>query len=94
MELTGQPWADALIVAGSVVAAGALLAKPVRAVWRVCHSLGRFLDDWHGRPDLKQLGAMARLEAIEYELRPNSGRSLRDRVDLIERHTRPSDPSL
>jgi hypothetical protein len=50
---------------------------------------GRLADDLLGEPERPgypaQPGLMARVSAIEAQLQPNSGSSLRDRVDRVGR---------
>ncbi|WP_208630405.1 hypothetical protein [Amycolatopsis kentuckyensis] len=83
------------IVLGGLTALGAAwkILKPVfSAVRRLTH----FVDDWFGEPDRPGVpgrpGVMARLELmqtdldkIKHEMWPNSGSSLRDAVDRLEK---------
>lgn len=77
-------WATAI-----VAAAGALtvLGKTALWLWRRARQAGHLLDDLLGEPahgdQPARPSAMARLGAIEAELRPNHGGSLRDAVDRV-----------
>lgn len=61
------------------------------AVWKVLpllKKLGNFLDDVGGEPARPgvpaRAGLMERVQRIEHELFPNSGKSLRDQTNRIE----------
>lgn len=79
-------WVGSAVGAITVVlTAWRVVIKPVAgAVRRVVH----FLDDWFGEPARPghpaRPGIPERIEAIEHQLRPNGGKTLRDRVDVIE----------
>ncbi|WP_441251209.1 hypothetical protein [Kitasatospora sp. McL0602] len=89
---TGLAGLDAAVVwAGALVAlAGGLglLWRGTRGLRRILHRADQFWDDWQGTPPRPGVpghpGVMARLSAIEHELHPNSGASLRDAVNRIE----------
>lgn len=82
---------DALQIAGTVtgvlgaVSGVGLALRWMHRRWRVVE---HFLEDWRGeeaRPGVAaRPGVPERLAAIEAELRPNSGHSLRDAVTRIE----------
>ncbi|MFD8509733.1 hypothetical protein ACFV27_01105 [Streptomyces antimycoticus] len=97
---TGVPAFDAALVWGGVlsllVGVGTAVWRVVRAVSHVTTRTGQFLDDWYGeeaRPGVAaRPGVMERLGALEehlrqvnHEVKPNSGRSLRDAVDRANR---------
>ncbi|WNI31505.1 hypothetical protein OG322_22710 [Streptomyces sp. NBC_01260] len=97
MDGTGIEAVDVILVWGGAVTvlAGAVVAV-WRAVRGALHLVGRvdeFMDDWTGESDRPGVpgrpGVMARvsgiedrLTAVEHEMYPNSGASLRDAVDL------------
>jgi hypothetical protein len=87
---------DPLALGATIVGALGILSALFIAARRLAGGIRRvshFFDDWFGeedRPGVKgRAGVMDRIASIEHELRPNSGQSLRDRVDLIEKHVRP-----
>ncbi|MDX3746708.1 hypothetical protein [Streptomyces sp. AK08-02] len=99
-ESTGVPLVDAAVVwsvAGAALAGMIILIwRGVRGIRRVIERVDTFADDWAGvrsRPGVPERpGVMVRLDRIEeqlqsvqHELRPNSGQSLRDAVDRVER---------
>lgn len=99
---TGVPAVDMAVVwsvaAAAIVAALGLLWRLTRGVRRVVTRVDEFADDWNGvpaRPGVpERLGVMDRLDRIEgrlarveHELHPNSGTSLRDAVDRVDRRT-------
>lgn len=63
----------------------AAVAMVVVKIWPLLRKLGHFLDDVAGEPARPGVearpGLMERLARIEHEVFPNSGGSLRDRVD-------------
>ncbi|HEY1179931.1 MAG TPA: hypothetical protein VGF17_27560 [Phytomonospora sp.] len=82
------------------VGAASLIVGSCFAVWRtlqpIVHGIRDFLDDWngeHARPGVgARPGVMARLSAqddrlsaIEHELHPNGGSSMRDAIDRLEK---------
>lgn len=82
----------ALALIAAVGAAWKVISKIAKAVKSITH----FADDWFGedaRPGVPaRLGVMSRLEGIQtdvgkikHELWPNSGSSLRDAVDRLEK---------
>jgi hypothetical protein len=79
-------WVGSAVGAVTVVlTAWRVVIKPIAgAVRRVVH----FLDDWFGEParpgQEARPGIPDRIAAIEHQLRPNGGKTLRDRVDVIE----------
>lgn len=100
---TGVPAVDTVVVwcvAGTALAGIlVMLWRLVRGVRQVVVRVDEFVDDWQGvpgRPGVPERpGVMARLGAIEdrlgsveHELHPNSGASLRDAVDRVDRRTR------
>lgn len=99
---TGFPVVDVAViwsVAGAAIAGAVVLAwRAARGVRRIIERIDDFADDWAGtaaRPGVpERKGVMARLDriegritAVEHELQPNSGRSLRDAVDRVDRRT-------
>ncbi|MFJ4013920.1 hypothetical protein [Streptomyces sp. NPDC090026] len=96
---TGIPPVDTAVVWALALAALAALAgliwRATRGVWRIGSMIDDFFDDWKGTPARPgapaRPGVMDRLarlervtEEIRYEIRPNSGRSLRDAVDRVD----------
>lgn len=67
------------------LAALALVVLVVVKIWPLLRKLGHFLDDVAGEPARPGVaarpGLMERLARIEHEVFPNSGGSLRDRID-------------
>ncbi|TKS96439.1 hypothetical protein E4U91_36485 [Streptomyces lasalocidi] len=99
---TGVPAVDTIVVwcvAGTALAGIlVMLWRLVRGMRRVVMRVDDFVDDWQevgSRPGVAARPAvMARLDAIEsrltsveHEVRPNSGSSLRDAVDRVDRRT-------
>lgn len=89
--------AAALVVLGG---AFALIVKGVRWVIAAFHKWNVFLEDWHGEPARHGRpavpGVMERLVILEemarevrYEVKPNSGASLKDQITRIEEKTVP-----
>ena len=87
------------LAAVAIAGALALAWRVIRGVVRIFRRLDDVADDWQGvpaRPGVpEQPGVMARLDQIEgrvsrieHELQPNSGQSLRDAVDRVDRRTR------
>lgn len=102
-QSTGVPAVDTVVVwcvAGTALAGIlVMLWRLVRGVRQVVVRVDDFVDDWQGvpgRPGVPERpGVMARLDAIEgrisrveHEMLPNSGASLRDAVDRVDRRTR------
>ena len=60
----------------------------IKKVWPLLRKLGDFLDDVAGEPARPgvpaRAGLMERVQRIEYELFPNSGKSMRDQIDRME----------
>lgn len=88
-------WAAAV---AAVAAALALLWAVVRGIRRIVAAVDTIVEDWHGIPERPGVparpGVMERLDAIEqrvggieHELHPNSGASLRDAIDRVDRRT-------
>lgn len=97
MNATGIPALDAALVWGGAISVlggvGTVLWRVVRAALHLASRTGQFFDDWYGeeqragvpaRPGVMQrLGDLEQgLEQVKHEVRPNSGGSLRDAVDL------------
>lgn len=87
------------LAAVAIAGALALAWRMIRGVVRILKRMEEVADDWQGvdaRPGVPaRAGVMARLDliegrvgTIEHELRPNSGQSLRDAVDRVDRRTR------
>lgn len=100
---TGVSGVDLAIVwCGVITATGGalgLLYRASRGARRLAERLGDLADDWQGTPDRPGVpgrpGVMTRLDAMEqqlaavqHELHPNSGSSLRDAVDRVDERTR------
>ena len=66
----------------------ALLAGVIKKVWPLLKKLSDFLDDVAGEPARPgvpaRAGLMERVQRIEHELFPNSGKSLRDQTNRME----------
>lgn len=86
-------WAAGIVTVGGALA---LLWKAITATLRTGRKWDMFLEDWHGteaRPGRPAVpGIMQRmvdleegLRQIRHEVFPNSGGSLRDAVDRLER---------
>lgn len=86
------------VAAVTITGALALAWRMIRGVVRILRRMDDLADDWQGvaaRPGVPERpGVMARLDqiegrvgTIEHELRPNSGHSLRDAVDRVDRRT-------
>lgn len=95
-----------IISLAAVITALLILARFAGLLWRFVRRVGHFLDDWFGeeardgqpaRPGFPaRIGELERrTAAIEHELHPNSGASLRDAVDRVERAVdRPPPPTV
>ncbi|GAA1152152.1 hypothetical protein F4556_004071 [Kitasatospora gansuensis] len=88
-------WCGALT---AVTAATGMLWRLGRVVRQIAHRVEEFSEDWQGtepRPGVPgREGVMTRLDgierrlsAVEHELRPNSGSSMRDAIDRVDRRT-------
>lgn len=66
----------------------ALIAGVIKKLWPVVKKLADFLDDVAGEPARPgvpaRAGLMERVQRIEHELFPNSGKSLRDQTNRME----------
>lgn len=91
---TGLTVGQILVAAAGVAVVLALFRRLWRAVRPMWVGVREFLEDWRGEPGRpgvpERPGVMerlanteAKLDAIDHELHPNSGESLRDRVDQI-----------
>lgn len=102
-DSTGVPTVDMLVIwsvaAAAIAGALALAWRAVRFARRIAARVDDFVNDWNGVPGrpgvperpgvMTRLGRIeGRLTGMEHELRPNSGRSLRDAVDRVDRRTR------
>lgn len=69
-------------------AAAAIVWGIIRKLWPVVKKLADFLDDVAGEPARPgvpaRAGLMERVQRIEHELFPNSGKSLRDQTNRME----------
>jgi hypothetical protein len=96
---TGVAGIDQAVVWSVTVAALAggmgVMWRATRSLRRLLGRLDEFADDWQGvssRPGvpghegvMARLGSIeARLTAVEHELRPNSGGSMRDAIDRVD----------
>ncbi|MEV6614275.1 hypothetical protein AB0N31_10705 [Streptomyces sp. NPDC051051] len=101
-QSTGVTAVDAAAVwsvAAVTIAGAAVLAwRVARGLRRLVDRMDDMADDWHGVPERPGVparpGVMVRLHHIEerlarvdHELQPNSGGSLRDAVDRVDRRT-------
>ncbi|MGW7416145.1 hypothetical protein [Streptomyces sp. NPDC054863] len=99
---TGVAEVDVVVLwCGAIVATAGALAvvwRAVRPLRQLARRVEDFVDDWQGteaRPGVPaRLGVMSRLgaieqqlDAVEHELHPNSGSSLRDAVDRVDHRT-------
>ncbi|WP_229713975.1 hypothetical protein [Streptomyces fuscichromogenes] len=93
-----------LAIGASGLAVVAGLAALVRWMRRIARGFGDFMDDWRGeaarpgvpgRPGVMERLALIshRVAAIEHELHPNSGESVRDALDRVDRRTRRAIPT-
>lgn len=102
-EGTGVPVVDAAVIWSFAVAAlagaAALIWRGVRGIRRIAERIDDFADDWAGTPGRPGVparkGVMERLDrieeriaAVDHELQPNSGSTLRDAVDRVDARTR------
>ncbi|MDH6141170.1 Flp pilus assembly protein TadB [Kitasatospora sp. GP30] len=85
-------WCVAVTAVAGVIA---LVWRLTRRMRQLMVRLGEFVDDWTGIPSrpgvpghegvMARLGGIEdRLTAVEHELHPNSGGSLRDALDRVE----------
>ncbi|WP_033818878.1 hypothetical protein [Kitasatospora sp. MBT63] len=103
---TGIAQVDTLVVwcvaGAAITGALGLLWRLTRGVRAIAHQLDQVAEDWSGTPArpgvparagvMERLGQIeSRLGAVEHELHPNSGASLRDAVDRVERSVCASD---
>ncbi|MFF0744225.1 hypothetical protein ACFYVL_27885 [Streptomyces sp. NPDC004111] len=99
---TGVAEVDAVVLwCGAIVATAGALAvvwRAIRPLRQLARRVEDFVDDWQGtearpgvpaRPGvMTRLGAIEeQLAAVEHELHPNSGGSLRDAVDRVDQRT-------
>ncbi|MFS0697817.1 hypothetical protein [Streptomyces nitrosporeus] len=86
------------LAAAAIVAALGLLWRLTRGVRQIVGRVDEFVDDWNGTPGrpgtparpgvmARLAGIETRLGAVEHELHPNSGSSLRDAVDRVDART-------
>jgi hypothetical protein len=78
-----------IIYTGAVLAALAGIGRwLVLPTFRLARLTWRFLEDWNGQParhgEPPVPGVVDRIVAIEYQLHPNGGGSMKDAVDRIE----------
>lgn len=70
----------------------------IKKVWPLLKKLGDFLDDVAGEPERPgvpaRAGLMERVQRIEHELFPNSGKSMRDQIDRIEEKVNSDDERI
>ncbi|GAA2945886.1 MULTISPECIES: hypothetical protein [Streptomyces] len=101
-DSTGVLVVDTVVVwaaATAAITAGlALLWAMVRGIRRIVARVDEIVDDWQGIPGrpgvegrpgvMERLsGIEQRLSGVEHELHPNSGHSLRDAIDRVDRRT-------
>ncbi|WP_236241176.1 hypothetical protein [Streptomyces sp. CC228A] len=88
-------WGGAATVLGG---AATMAWRSVAGARRLAGRLNEVIDDWSGTPPrpgvparpgvMERLGGIEqRLTAVEHELNPNSGASLRDAVDRVDIRT-------
>ncbi|MCL7377004.1 hypothetical protein [Streptomyces sp. 35G-GA-8] len=97
MEGTGIESLDVALVWGGAITVlsgvGFVLWRALQGALRLAGRVEQFMDDWAGAPDRlgvpgspgvmeRVAGIEDRLTAVEHEMYPNSGASLRDAVDL------------
>ena len=102
-ESTGVPAVDTLVIwSVAAVAVGGLVTlawRAVRTMRRFLAQFEDFVDDWRGVPPrpgvperpgvMERLGRIeGRISSVEHELQPNSGHTLRDAVDRVDRRVR------
>ncbi|MFF5004695.1 hypothetical protein ACFY3G_17915 [Streptomyces phaeochromogenes] len=102
-QSTGVPAVDTLVIwsvaAVAIVGIATLAWRAVRGFRRIIALLDDLVEDWNGRagrpgvPErpgvMERLGRIeGRVTAVEHEMQPNSGASLRDAVDRVDRRTR------
>lgn len=86
---------DQIVTVGTVVGAFAIIGTVIgaifklgKAIWNLNRRFGHFLDDWNGEPSRDgqpgRPGALARISAVEKELKPNGGSTLKDAVNRVE----------
>lgn len=82
-------------VLAAIAGGAALLWRLLRGIRALINRVDQFLEDWIGVPDRPGVpgrrGVMERLEWVEHELKPNSGTSLRDAVNRVEKQLDPSE---
>jgi hypothetical protein len=89
------------VAIASVAGGMGVVWRVTRGARRILGRLDEFADDWNGLPSrpgvpghagvMARLGSIEdRLAAVEHELHPNSGKSLRDAVDRIAESVTPS----
>ncbi|HEX6969056.1 MAG TPA: hypothetical protein VF174_09640 [Micromonosporaceae bacterium] len=83
MSTDPQFWA---LIWGTVIAAfsglGIFLGWLVKRAWPFVQRVVRFIDQWHGTST--QPGVLDRLAAVEAELRPNGGGSIKDQITRMD----------
>lgn len=62
--------------------AGAVLMGFARYFYKLFKTWFRFIDDWNGTKE--KPGIPARLDFIESELKPNSGSSIKDKINKLD----------
>jgi hypothetical protein len=87
-------WCGAVV---AIASAAGLFWRITRSIHHLVRHVEDFVADWSGTEE--HPGVMTRLcriehriGAIEHELHPNSGSSLRDAVDRVDQRTRHLDP--
>lgn len=90
--MTGNVALDGFVIAGSIATGLGLvfvLARIGKRIWQTFQQVDDFLDDWRGTPARSGVearpGVLARLVAIEREVKTNKGASLKDAVKRSER---------
>ncbi|MEU7911302.1 hypothetical protein [Microbispora bryophytorum] len=87
-----------VLLAAAASALYVLVVKPGRKLSHIAEKFGEFWDDWNGveeRPGVPgRPGVMVRLAAIDEQLRPNHGTSLRDAVNRTESGVRRVEDAL
>ncbi len=90
--MTMNPTVDLIIYISSGLLAAGVLIKAVVSAARFIRRINTLVTQWIGNPDLGIPGMVDRMEdhgrrlgEIEEQLKPKAGKTLRDRLDVVER---------